>query len=213
MQLFTYFRSSAAYRVRIALNYKAVAYESIAVNLLQRAHQGDEYREINAQGLVPTLRLDDGRVLTQSPAILEWLDACYPQPPLLPEDTYQQAVVRSWANLIGCDIHPLNNLRVLNYLTKELGISDDQKQHWYHHWIQLGFTALEQEIDAQPYCLGAQITMADLYLVPQVYNALRFGVDMTPFSKIHSVYEACNQLQPFRRAAPENQPDNPQQAE
>lgn len=209
MELFTYFRSSAAYRVRIALNYKQIPYQAIPVNLLQGEHKGEAYREINPQGLVPALCLEDRRLITQSPAILEWLEENFPEPALLPRDTYERGVVRSWSNIIACDIHPIDNLRVLNYLTGELGITDDQKQAWYQHWIRLGFDALEPQIQAGPYCFGAQLTLADVYLVPQVYNALRFKLNMADYPKILSVYENCNQLEAFIQASPENQPDNP----
>lgn len=209
MELFTYFRSSAAYRVRIALNYKQIPYQAVPVNLLQGEHKGEAYRAINTQGLVPALRLEDRRLITQSPAILEWLEENFPELPLLPRDTYERSLVRSWCNIIACDIHPIDNLRVLNYLTGELGISDDQKQSWYHHWIKLGFDTLEPQILAGPYCFGAEPTLADIYLVPQVYNALRFKLKMADYPKILSVYENCNQLEAFIQAAPENQPDNP----
>lgn len=209
MELFTYFRSSAAYRVRIALNYKGIAYTPVPVNLVKGEHRAAPYRDLNPQGLVPSLRMDDGKLLTQSGAILEWLEENYPSPALLPGDSFQRGVVRGWVNLIGCDIHPIDNLRVLNYLTGELGISDQQKQDWYHHWIRLGFEALESKIEAAPYCWGEQVTLADVYLVPQVYNALRFSLEMTPFPKIQSVYQSCNDLASFASAYPDAQPDNP----
>ncbi len=207
MELFTYYRSSAAYRVRIALNYKGVQYEPVSVNLLTGEHREKEYRQINPQGLVPALRLQDGKILIQSPAILEWLEENHPTPALLPTDSYQRNLVRSWASIIACDIHPVDNLRVLNYLTGELGINNEQKMAWYHHWIKLGFDALEPQIGPTPYCNGAEISMADIYLIPQVYNALRFEFDMTHHPKILEVYENCNRLDAFIDAAPENQPD------
>lgn len=210
MELFTYFRSSAAYRVRIALNYKGIDYTPVPVNLVKGEHKVPPYLDINPQGLVPALRLKDGNLLTQSGAILEWLEENYPSPALLPEDSFQRGVVRGWANLVGCDIHPIDNLRVLNYLTGELGISDQQKQDWYHHWIRLGFETLESNIKATPYCWGEQVTLADVYLIPQVYNALRFKLDMKPFPKILSVYQRCNELPSFSAAYPDVQPDSPQ---
>ncbi|MCF7981478.1 MAG: maleylacetoacetate isomerase [Pseudomonadales bacterium] len=209
MELFTYHRSSAAYRVRIALNHKGIKYTAVPVNLLKAEHRGEDYLRISPQGLVPALRLDDRRVLTQSNAILEWLEENYPEPALLPRDSYDRGVVRSWANIVACDIHPIDNSRVLKYLTGELGVNDEQKQIWYHHWIKLGFDVLEQQILATPYCFGEQISMADVYLIPQVYNALRFNLDMTSYPKIKSVSENCHQLDAFFQAAPENQPDSP----
>jgi len=209
MELFTYHRSSAAYRVRIALNYKGIKYSTVPVNLLKVEHRGDDYLRINPQGLVPALRLDDRRVLTQSGAILEWLEENYPSPALLPQDSYDRSMVRGWANIIACDIHPIDNLRVLNYLTGELGVNDEQKQTWYRHWIKLGFDVLEAQVKAAPYCFGKQVSMADIYLIPQVYNALRFKVEMNHYPKIHAVYKNCNALDAFSQAAPENQPDAP----
>ena len=209
MELFTYHRSSAASRVRIALNYKGIKYSAVPVNLLKVEHRGEDYLGISPQGLVPALRLDDRRVLTQSGAILEWLEENYPTPALLPQDSYDRGIVRAWANIISCDIHPIDNLRVLNYLTGELGVSDEQKQTWYRHWIKLGFDALETQIKAAPYCFGKQVSMADIYLIPQVYNALRFSLEMSHYPKIHTVYNNCNELDAFSQAAPENQPDAP----
>ncbi len=207
MELFTYYRSSAAYRVRIALNFKGIQYDAMPINLLTGEHKGEEYQRISPQGLVPALRLDDRKIMTQSTAILEWLEESHPSPALLPDDSYQRGVVRSWANIVACDIHPIDNLRVLNYLVGELGANDEQKQAWYQHWIKLGFDVLESQIKATPYCHGDQVSMADIYLIPQVYNALRFKFDMTNYPKILSVYERCNQLDAFIQAAPENQPD------
>ncbi len=207
MELFTYYRSSAAYRVRIALNFKGIQYDAVPINLLTGEHKEEKYQRISPQGLVPALRLDDRKIMTQSTAILEWLEESHPAPALLPDDSYQRGVVRSWANIVACDIHPIDNLRVLNYLVGELGANDEQKQAWYQHWIKLGFDVLESQIKANPYCHGDQVSMADIYLIPQVYNALRFKFDMTSYPKILSVYERCNQLDAFIQAAPENQPD------
>lgn len=210
MELFSYFRSSAAYRVRIALNLKAVDYKLEPVNLVQRAQRSDDYLAVNPQGLVPSLKLDDGRIITQSVAILEWLEATHPEPALLPADPYAAAQVRATVNAIACDIHPVNNLRVLKYLTGALRVSDEDKTAWYHHWIALGFSAIEQQITAAPYCYGDQITLADICLVPQVFNANRFKVDLGPYPKIVSVAEACNRLDAFAKAHPDRQPDNPE---
>lgn len=207
MELYSYYRSSAAYRVRIALNIKGLAYQTIPINLLKGEHKEEAYQRISPQGLVPALHLDNGQLITQSPAIIEWLEETCPKPALLPEDPDQRAQVRAWASIIACDIHPIDNLRVLNYLKNELAVDDEQKQRWYHHWIKLGFDALEPQLQATPYSAGAQPGMADIYLVPQVYNALRFKFDITDYPKILSIYEACNQLAAFAQAAPENQPD------
>jgi len=203
MELFDYFRSSAAYRIRIALNLKSIPYTQTPVNLLTADHKSADYLALNPQGLVPTLKLDDGRLLTQSTAILEYLETAYPETPLLPADPYDAAKIRGWCNLIACDIHPVNNLRVLKYLTGTLGVSEEDKLTWYHHWIREGFDALEQQIDAAPFMAGEVITLADVYLVPQVYNALRFELDMSLYPKIMRSYDACHIKPEFTAAAPE----------
>lgn len=208
MELFTYFRSSAAYRVRIALNLKGIEHRLTPVNLLTDEQQGAAYRALNPQGLLPALKLDSGELLTQSTAILEYLEAVYPQTPLLPADAIAAAQVRAWANLIACDIHPVDNLRVLKYLKGTLNISEDEKTAWYLHWIREGFDVLEPQLKAAPYCNGAEVSLADLYLIPQVYNALRFNLDMSAYPKIQSIWEACNALPAFDAARPENQPDS-----
>lgn len=205
MELFTYPKSSAAYRVRIALNVKGIAHTPTPVNLLENEQTSDAYKALNSQGLVPSLKLDDGQILTQSPAILEYLEEISTQVPLLPKKPIDAAMVRSWCSIIGCDIHPIDNLRVLKYLTGPLQQSEENKLTWYHHWIKLGFDALEHKVRATPYCFGEEVTHADLYLVPQVYNALRFDHDMSAYPKIMSIYKACNQLSAFVDAAPENQ--------
>lgn len=209
MDLYSYYRSSAAYRVRIGLNLKNLAYRIIPVNLLAGEQRQPDYRAVQPQGLVPALRIDGQPLLSQSTAILEYLEAQYPQSPLLPKDNAAAARVRSWVNLIACDIHPLNNLRVLKYLKQSLAISNDQRAHWYQHWVSEGFSALETQLEADPFCHGEHITMADVYLIPQIYNALRFEIDMSGFSRIMAIYEACNQNQAFIDAQPENQPDCP----
>ena len=207
MELYTYFRSSAAYRVRIALNLKGIAHRLVAVNLLQGEHRQDSYRALQPQGLVPLLKTDGGECIGQSTAIVEYLEAQYPEPRLLPENHLDAALVRSWANIIACDIHPIDNLRVLKYLSAELQVSEQQKSAWYQHWIIEGFTALEQQVKAAPYCFGSEVTLADVYLVPQVYNARRFATDMTAFAKINAICAACNELPAFDRARPEQQAD------
>lgn len=209
MELYSYFRSTAAYRVRIALHLKGVNYTLIPVNLLQGEQNSDNYRAVNPMSLVPALRLDDGVVLSQSTAILEWLEETLPQIPLLPVDPVQRARIRAMANIIACDIHPLNNLRVLKHLTGVLGAGEDAKNAWYHHWIQHGFNALEALVSDGAYAAGDQLSLADVYLVPQVFNALRFDVAMDPYPKIMSVYNRCNELEAFIKAHPDNQNDKP----
>lgn len=207
MLLYSYFRSSAAYRVRIALNLKGIDYQQLPVNLVAGDQKSAEYLELNPQGLVPALRLESGEVIAQSTAILEWLEEAYPAKSLLPENAYGRASARAMVNGIACDIHPLNNLRVLKYLSAELRVSDEEKNNWYCHWIHEGFTSLEKQIKAAPYALGESVSLVDVYLVPQVFNALRFKVDLSSYPKIQAVYKACNTLDAFVQAAPENQPD------
>ncbi|MDC8830264.1 maleylacetoacetate isomerase [Alteromonas gilva] len=207
MQLYSYFRSSAAYRLRIALNLKGIKYEQIPINLVTNEHRSSAYLKVNNQGLVPALKVNENQTLVQSGAILEWLEENHPQPPLYPSDNNEKAKLRGLCQVISCDIHPLNNLRVLRYLRNELGLSEQQKTHWYQHWIAQGFEALEAHLVATPYAMGMQVTMLDIFLIPQVYNALRFGQDMSGFANIMAVYNACNELDVFRTAAPEVQVD------
>lgn len=209
MELYSYFRSTAAYRVRIALNLKGIEYRLTPVNLLKDEQQSDWYLAVNPMGLVPALRLDDGTVLSQSTAILEWLEETSPELPLLPADPLQRSRIRALANIIACDIHPLNNLRVLQHLVGVLEVSEGAKKEWYHHWIQLGFGALEQQMADGAYTAGDGLSMADVYLVPQVFNALRFDMAMSPYPKIMSVYKRCNELDAFIKAHPDHQQDNP----
>ena len=210
LTLYTYWRSSAAYRVRIALALKGLDATQIPVHLLKDGGQqrAEPYKALNPAQLVPTLQ-HDALTLNQSLAIIEYLDAVYPQLPLLPEDPAAAAVVRALALDIACDIHPLNNLRVLQYLTSTLGVSEQQKTDWIQHWLRQGFAALEQRLalTAGQYCVGDQVTLADLCLVPQVYNALRFAVDLTPYPQIQKVYQQCLLLPAFVSASPEQQPD------
>ncbi|GAB3097603.1 maleylacetoacetate isomerase [Aestuariicella hydrocarbonica] len=211
MQLYSYFRSSAAYRIRIALNLKQLDYQSQAINLLGGEHKSPEYLAINPQGLVPSLKTDSGLVLTQTPAILEWLEENYPQPALLPSDTGGRARVRSWCYQIACDIHPICNLRVINYVSNELGGGEAGKLAWLHHWITEGFKTLEQQLASKPrgpYCYGEQVTLADVFLIPQVFNALRFNLDMSVFPVIMEIYDSCNRLNAFMEAVPERQADS-----
>ena len=207
MKLYTYFRSSAAYRVRIALNLKGLHSQQVPVNLLKGEQRSDDYLDKNPSGLVPALEVDEG-LLTQSLAILEWLEEHYPDPAILPRDSWHKAQVRGMAYAISCDIHPLNNLRVLKYLQSELNVSDDDKSRWYGHWIKTGFSAFEQQLDNDPFCCGEHPTMADICLIPQVFNAHRFSIPMDTFPKINAIYERCNQLDAFDLASPEKQPDH-----
>lgn len=209
MELYSYFRSTAAYRVRIALNYKEIDYRLTPVNLLKNEQRSDWYTAVNPMGLVPALRLEDGNVLSQSTAILEWLEETSTEKPLLPTDPLQRSRVRAIVNLVACDIHPLNNLRVLKHLVGVLGVSEEAKESWYHHWIRLGFDSLEVQIKEDVYTAGETLTLADVYLVPQVFNALRFDMDMSHYPKIMSIYDRCNQMSAFIKAHPDNQKDNP----
>jgi maleylpyruvate isomerase len=209
MKLYTYFRSSAAYRVRIALNLKGLSAEQAFIHLTKdggRQHS-PEYRAVNPQRRVPTLVLDSGDTLIQSPAIIEYLDETHPKPPLLPPDPAQRAKVRAFAAVIGCDIHPLNNLAPLQYLRRVLKHEQPDIDAWYHHWIVEGFTALEAMVGPGPYCFGANVTLADVYLVPQVYNARRLKVPLDKFPKLVAADAACLKVAAFDKARPENQPD------
>ncbi|TMO61003.1 maleylacetoacetate isomerase [Pseudoalteromonas aurantia] len=206
MKLYTYFRSSAAYRVRIALNLKNIPHELAAVNLLKSEQQATPYINKNPQGLLPALETTQG-VLTQSLAILEWLEETHLDTPLLPSNSWEKAQVRSFCYAIASDIHPIDNLRVLKYLSGELTATDEQKSTWYRHWIIEGFSSLEAILGEHDYCFGDKPSLADICLVPQVFNALRFKVDMSLYPKISAIYARCNSLQAFIDAAPENQPD------
>ena len=209
MQLYSYFRSSAAYRVRIALNLKGMGFDTIPIHLQKEGgiNRKPEYRAINPLMRVPTLKLDSGELLTQSLAIIEYLDEIHPQPPLLPSDPLDRAKVRAMALLIACDIHPLNNVGPLRYLKRELGQDQDKIDAWYHHWILEGFEALETMLQPGPYAFGSQVTLADICLVPQVANARRLKVPLERFPKIVGVEAACLKLPAFDKARPENQPD------
>jgi maleylacetoacetate isomerase len=212
MQLYDYFRSSAAYRVRIALNLKGIAPdERTYVHLRMGSQRAQDYLALNPQGLVPALALDDGRVLTQSLAIIEYLDETHPDPPLLPADPVARARVRAIALSIACEIHPLNNLRVLNYLVATMGVSREQKDGWYRYWIDVGFEALEKTLarDAATgrFCHGDDPTLADICLVPQMANARRFEIDLSPYPTLIRIESACTALPAFAQAAPARQPD------
>jgi maleylpyruvate isomerase len=207
MKLYSYYRSSAAYRVRIALNLKQIEHSIEPVNLLKKAHKSTDYLAKQPQGLVPCLETDNGQFLAQSGAILTYLDRLYPSSTLLPPDPFKAAKIQSFVDMIACDIHPICNLRILNYLTQELNADSEQKLAWYRHWIVAGFTALESMLEGTKYCFGEDVTLADVYLIPQVYNALRFEVEMTAFPNIMHAYKNCNQVAAFIKAAPENQVD------
>ncbi|MBL4613493.1 MAG: maleylacetoacetate isomerase [Magnetovibrio sp.] len=213
MKLYTYWRSSAAYRVRIALALKNVPYESAYVHLVRDGGEQlkSEYDAINPQHLVPALELDDATVLTQSMAILEYLEDAYPDQPLLPKDAKAKARVRALCQAVASDMHPLNNLRVLSYLSKTLNIDGDQKSTWYHHWINIGFEGLEQLLarstDTGEFCHGSTPTLADACLIPQLYNARRFKVDLSPYAHIQRIEAACQDHPAFVAAAPQAQGD------
>jgi maleylpyruvate isomerase len=211
MKLYDYFRSSAAYRVRIALNLKQIAPERAFIHLRKGDQRADEYLALNPQGLVPSLVTDDGVVLTQSVAILEWLDETFRDPPILPRDAAGRARVRSLALAIACDIHPLDNTRVLSYLTGTLGVTEAQKNGWYKYWIDVGFEALETSLARDGatgrFCHGDAPTLADICLVPQMANARRVEFDFGPYPTLTRIEAACQALPAFVAAAPSNQPD------
>ena len=208
IRLYNYWRSSAAYRVRIALNLKGLDYETVAVSLApgESAHRKDEYRAINPQMLVPFL--EDGEIaIGQSMAIVEYLEEAYPKTSLLPRDEPLRSQVRAFCNMIACDVHPLNNLRVTTYIKEELGADEAAMGAWYTHWIHEGFAAAEVLTSDGPYVFGENLTLADAFLVPQMYNARRFNVPLGEFPKLVATTDACNELSAFKKAAPEQQPD------
>ncbi len=209
MKLYSYFRSSAAYRLRIALNLKGLAYETVPVHLVKEGGHNRrlEFRAINPQMRVPTLVVPTGDVLIQSLAIIEYLDETHPEPPLLPKDSIARAQARALAEIVACDIHPLNNIGSLRYLKRELHQEQAAIDAWYHHWVLTGFEALEALVRPGPYACGGAVTVADLCLVPQVYNARRLKVPLDKFPKIVAIDTACLTLPAFDRARPENQPD------
>ncbi len=210
MKLYGYFRSSAAYRVRIGLNLKGIEYENISINLREQEQRNEEFMDMNPQGLIPVLKIGD-TVLTQSLAILEFLEDKYPEPSLLPETEPARAYVRAIALSIACDIHPLNNLRVLNYLDYNLTIDNDQRNDWYQYWISVELGALESRLASDgrtgKYCYGDTPTIADVCLVPQVANARRFNCDLSAYPKLVEIDARCNELEAFENARPEYQPD------
>jgi maleylacetoacetate isomerase len=210
MKLYSFFRSSAAFRVRIALNLKGLPYETVPIHLRRNDQTKSEYLGVNPQGLVPTLE-DGGETLIQSLAIIEYLDETYLDPPLLPQTPAERARVRALADIVACDIHPINNLRVLRYLTHSFARGESDIATWYNHWIEAGFQALEallaDDRRTGVYCHGDRPGLADIALVPQVVNAERYRFDMAPYPTITRIHRSCLQLAPFQAAHPDNQPD------
>ncbi|WP_033073368.1 maleylacetoacetate isomerase [Sphingopyxis sp. MWB1] len=202
LTLHGYFRSSASYRVRIALNLKGLTYDNVEVSLIAGEQRSDAYLEQNAQGFVPML-VADGQTIIQSMAIIDWIDRACPEPRLIPEEAMPRAVALAQANVIACDIHPLNNLRVLKYLTKDLGLNEETKNRWYRHWIVEGFDALEAMAGEGSFLGGDAPGIADICLVPQIYNARRFEVDLAPYPRLSAIEAACMELEAFQRARPE----------
>ena len=209
MILYGYPMSSASYRVRIALALKGIEVTTITKQLRRGEQRAKDFLEINPQGFVPVLSLDDGQMLPQSLAIIEYLDEAYPQPPLLPAAPIERARVRALSLLIACDIHPLNNLRVLQYLEGSLGEAQSVRDTWYRHWIEAGFEALEEALGRDPargrFCYGDTPSLADVCLVPQVFNARRYSVDLAPYPRIVAIDAACREIAAFASAAPEKQ--------
>jgi len=210
MKLYSYFRSSASFRVRIVLNLKQLPYDTVAVHLVKNGGEqhSSDYKALNPMAQVPTLE-NGADVLTQSGAICEYLNELQPEPALLPADLFERAWVRSICNLVACDIHPVNNLRILNYLTKTMGHDETEKMDWYRHWISQGFTALERQLEsrAQSHSWGNTITMADVFVIPQVWNAMRFQCNLDPFPIVRRVYDQAMAHAAFEQATPARQPD------
>lgn len=207
MKLHHFFRSGTSHRLRIALNLKGLQPEHIAVDLRTEAHLSAAFKALNPQQLVPALELDDGQVLIQSPAIIEWLEERHPQPPLLPADPEARARVRALAAIVGCDVHPINNRRILEYLRKTLGQDEGAVNAWCRHWIAAGFDALEALLGQDPdraegHCHGQAPTLADVYLIPQVESARRFQLDLAPWPRIRAIDAHCSALPAFAEAAP-----------
>lgn len=214
MKLYGYWRSGTSYRVRLALALKGATVEQVPVNLLEGEHRGEAYRAINPQGLVPTLLLDDGTALSQSPAIIEYLDEVLPGPKLLPEDPILRAHARQLAAVIGCDVHPLQNLRILKHLQEPLGHDQTTAFGWAAHWIEEGLGALEKLVakgpgSNGPYLLGEEPTVAECYLLPQLYAARRFGAQIDTFTRLLAVEELLLARDPIAAAHPDKQPDAP----
>lgn len=207
MKLYTYFRSSSSFRVRIALNFKGISYEPVFVHLVKNEQRSGAHLGRNPQGLIPVLE-DGDKVIAQSWAIIEYLEEVYPNPHLLPTAPHDRALVRQMVNLVACDIQPLNNLKVLKHL-KSMGHSQGEVDDWYRHWIELNFAALERltQKHGGTYCYGGQVTMADVFFIPQIWNARRFNTNLDAFPKLQRIEEALYKLDAFDKAKPENQPD------
>lgn len=210
--LHNYYRSSASFRVRIALNLTGIEYEYRSYHLRKNEHRSDSFLNINSQGLVPVLELPSGDCVNQSLAIIEWLHDTYPAADLLPEEPLQSVRVRSLSQIIACDVHPINNLRVLGYLENQLGANDAHVVDWFQHWVHEGFTSLESRLKSDGwtgrYCHGDTPTLADITLVPQVFNNRRFSVDMAEYPTIMRIFDTCMEHPAFYNAQPELQPDN-----
>lgn len=217
LTLYNYFRSSTSYRARIALNIKGLSYEYKAVRLLNNGGEQNqpEYRKLNPSGGVPTLvhthSTNDQKIISQSTAIIDYLDDMFPTPPLYPQDTYLKAKVKQICSIVACDMHALQNLRTLQYLEKNLNVSEVQKKEWAQHWIKLGLSALEKQLEpfAKTYSFGDQITAADLYIIPQLFTANRFEVDINQWPLLKKINENCLKLDAFDKAHPSKQPDTP----
>ena len=214
MKLYNYFRSSTSFRVRIALNLKGLDFEYLPLHLRHGEQRSPDYLARNPQGLVPSLEVEapEGTLfITQSLAIVEYLEECHPEPPLLPADPAGRARVRAIAYAIACDLHPLNNLRVLTRLTRDLGLPQEAQGDWFRHWVAVEFAALESRLAAEQeigrFCHGDRVSLADICLVPQVVNGRRFDCDMAPYPTIRRIFETCMEIPAFARAAPQNQPD------
>lgn len=210
IKIYGYFRSSAAFRLRIALNLKKITYDTVLVNLSTGDHLSDDFRKINPQGRVPALVVND-TIFTQSLAIMEYLEETYPTPAILPDGAVARCQVRAVANIIACDIHPLNNLAILKYLSSSLSASDEQKQDWYKHWVSEGFSAVEtllkDSLSIGGFCYGNTPGLADICLVPQVFNAQRFGCDLSVYPNIERIFGACMEIEAFDLAQPSKQPE------
>ncbi|MBT9465959.1 maleylacetoacetate isomerase [Hydrogenophaga sp.] len=210
MKLYNYFRSSASFRVRIALALKGIPYEYVPVHIARGDHKLPAFGDISVEGLVPVLELDDGTRLTQSMAIIEYLDEVQAQPALLPADALDRARVRALAQIVACEIHPINNLRVLKYLTKELKVEEEPKNTWYRHWVRSGLESFERQLALQApstYCHGDTPTLADCCLVPQIFNGQRFNVDFSGLPRTMAAFDACMKHPAFQKAQPSACPD------
>jgi maleylacetoacetate isomerase len=211
MKLYNYFRSSASFRVRIAMELKGLPYDYLPVHLVIGEHKKEAYAAVSPSLLVPTLELDSGERLGQSMAIIEYLDETHPEPPLLPKDPLARAHVRALAQLIACEIHPINNLRVLKYLVHDLKVEEEAKNAWYRHWVRVGLEAFERELAQLPaskYTFGDTPTLADCCLVPQIFNGKRFNVDFSGLDRTMAAFDACMQHPAFQKAQPSSCPDN-----